>query len=71
MQAISKLADLKSPYTLVVFGASWCPKCNEEIPEMVAFYDKWKIKGVEVILISLEEDRKIFTDFTANLPFPS
>ncbi|HEX8576940.1 MAG TPA: TlpA disulfide reductase family protein [Flavobacterium sp.] len=70
-QAINKLSAIKSPYILVAFGASWCPKCNEEIPEIAAFYDKWKTKGVEVIFISLEEDRKSFTDFTANFPFPS
>ena len=24
-----KLSDIKSSYTVVVFGASWCPKCTE------------------------------------------
>jgi len=71
VQAINKLTDIKSPYTLVAFGASWCPKCNEEIHEIATFYDKWKAKGVEDIFIGIKEDRKSFTDFTANFPFPS
>jgi thiol-disulfide isomerase/thioredoxin len=70
-QAISTLSDLKSDYTLVAFGASWCPKCTEEFPEIATFYDNWKAKGVEVIFIALEEDRKSFMDFTANFPFLS
>jgi len=70
-QAITKLSDLKSKYTLVVFGASWCPKCNEEFSEIATFYNSWKAKGVEVVLIGLEDDRKSFTDFVVNFPFPS
>ena len=70
-QAIAKLAEVKSKYTLVVFAASWCPKCKEELPEIANFYSKWKAKGVEVLFIGLEDDRKSFTDFSANFPFPS
>jgi thiol-disulfide isomerase/thioredoxin len=70
-RAITKLSDLKSNYTLVSFGASWCPKCKEEFAQIASFYTNWKIKGVEVLLIGLEDDRKAFTDFTANFPFPS
>jgi thiol-disulfide isomerase/thioredoxin len=70
-QAIATLSDLESKYTLVAFGASWCPKCTEEFPEMATFHEQWKAQGVEVVFIALEEDRKSFTDFTANFPFPS
>lgn len=70
-QSIGNLSDLKSPYTLVVFGASWCPKCNEELPEIFAFYNNWKAKGVEVVFISLEDDRKSFMDFAEKFPFLS
>jgi thiol-disulfide isomerase/thioredoxin len=34
----NKLSDIKSKYTVVVFGASWCPKCTEELPEIVKHY---------------------------------
>jgi thiol-disulfide isomerase/thioredoxin len=36
------LYNLKSNYKLVVFGASWCSKCVEEIPKLKAFYADWK-----------------------------
>ncbi len=38
----SHLYDLKSQYQLVVFGASWCFKCVEEIPKLKKFYENWK-----------------------------
>ena len=66
-----KLSDLKSPYTLMVFGASNCPRCKEEIPEIAKLYSKWKAKGVEVVFISLDEVPQEYTKFSANLPFIS
>ena len=68
---LAKLSDIKTTYTVVVFGGSWCPKCNEELPLISKNYDKWKSNGVEVIFIALEEDKKAFTDFSASFPFPS
>jgi thiol-disulfide isomerase/thioredoxin len=68
---LNKLSDVKSKYTVVVFGASWCPKCKEELPEIAKLYNKWKLKGVEVVFIALEEDKKAFMDFAKAFPFPS
>lgn len=67
----AKLSEIKTKYTVVVFGASWCPKCNEELPEIGKLYDKWKSKGVEVVFVALEDDKKAFTDYTKIFPFPS
>ena len=68
---LNKLSDVKSKYTVVVFGASWCPKCKEELPEIARLYNKWKLKGVEVVFIALEEDKKAFMDYAKVFPFPS
>lgn len=68
---LNKLSDLKSDHTLVVFGASWCPKCSEELPQIAGHYTKWKAKGVEVVFVALEEDRTPFLDFAKSFPFPS
>jgi thiol-disulfide isomerase/thioredoxin len=70
-KTIIKLSEIKSKYTVVVFGASWCPKCNEELPEITKLYDKWKLNGVEVVFVALEEDKKSFMDFAKTFPFPS
>ena len=66
-----KLSDIESQYNLVVFGASWCLKCKEELPQIVTHYQKWKKEGVEVVYISLDENKKDFTEFAGGFPFLS
>jgi thiol-disulfide isomerase/thioredoxin len=66
-----KLSDLKSKYTVVVFGASWCPKCTEELPEISKLYAKWKTQGVEVVFVSLDEDKEVYKSFIKIFPFIS
>lgn len=46
-----RLADIKTPYTVVVFWAPDCGHCQKEMPSLIAFWEKWKPKGVEVISI--------------------
>jgi thiol-disulfide isomerase/thioredoxin len=66
-----KLSQIKSKYTVVVFGASWCPKCTEELLEIAKQYSKWKAQGVEVVFVSLDEDKEKFKNFTSIFPFIS
>ena len=66
-----KLSDIKSNYTVVVFGASWCPKCKEELPEIAKLYATWKAQGVEVVFVSLDEDKTQFKSFATDFPFIS
>lgn len=63
------LKSLKSPYSLVVFGASWCPKCTEEIPKIIPNYSKWHGHGVEVVYVSLDTEQAIFEESTNQFPF--
>ena len=69
--APKKLSDLNNNYTVVVFGASWCPKCTEELPEIAKHYSKWKAQGVEVVFVSLDENKEMFKNFTSIFPFIS
>ncbi len=66
-----KLSEIKSNYTLVVFGASWCPKCKEELPEVAKQYAKWKAQGLEVVFVSLDDDKTLFKSFATDFPFIS
>jgi thiol-disulfide isomerase/thioredoxin len=65
------LSELITPYTLIVFGASSCPKCTEEIPQIAQLYSKWKTIGVEVVFVSLDENENDFQQFTSSFPFIS
>lgn len=67
----TQLSDIKSSYTLVVFGASWCPKCKEEIPEIAKHYQQWKNSGLEVVFVSLDENELSFINFASSFPFIS
>lgn len=63
------LSQLPNKYTLLVFGASWCPKCVEDLPKLAANYTKWQNKGVEIVFISLDTDKKQFEAFTKIFPW--
>mgnify|MGYP001305250120 FL=1 len=67
----SKLSDIKSKYTLVVFGASWCPACPDELSSIALQYNKWIKYDIEVVFVSLDEDRDIFINFAKPFPFIS
>lgn len=66
-----KLSGIKSDYIVVVFGASWCPQCPQELSQIAKQYSKWKAQRVEVVFISLDEDEKVFESFTSVFPFIS
>lgn len=66
-----KISEINSDYTVVVFGASWCPKCTEELPEVAKLYSKWKEQGIEVVYVSLDDDKTQFQTFVKAFPFIS
>ncbi|MCA1762627.1 MAG: TlpA family protein disulfide reductase, partial [Flavobacteriales bacterium] len=68
---ISKLSDIATEYKLVVFGASWCPKCSEEIPRINGLYNKWLMAGMDVVFISLDESAHEFKEFASDFDFLS
>ena len=65
----NNLTNLTTPYTLVVFGASWCPKCMEELPKLIQNYVKWRNVGVEVVYVSLDTDQQVFEQAVKSYPF--
>lgn len=66
-----KLTNIQTQYKLVMFGASWCPKCTEELPRVKELYNKWLNKGMDVMFISLDNNKDDFTKFAKNFPWVS
>jgi peroxiredoxin len=65
----ANLSSLSTPYTLVVFGASWCQKCAEELPKIIQHYVKWRNLGVEVVYVSLDTEAQAFELAAKSYPF--
>lgn len=61
----TKLSDLKTT-KLLVFGASWCPKCQQDFSLLEKYHTPWKQKNLEIIYISLDSNKKDFEKFYKN-----
>lgn len=66
-----KLSEITADYTVLVFGSSWCPACPQELMQITTLYQKWKKQGLEVVFVSLDEDKEIFKQFSKPFPFIS
>jgi thiol-disulfide isomerase/thioredoxin len=65
----TRLSEVSAPYRLVIFGASWCPACTEEMTQLIPLYGKWNKLGVEAIFVSLDTDPKAFQAYSEGMPF--
>jgi peroxiredoxin len=58
------LAAYRGKIVLVDFWATWCGPCVDELPNVMAAYEKYHDKGFEVIGISLDKDGDKLAAFT-------
>jgi thiol-disulfide isomerase/thioredoxin len=60
------LSDYRGKWVVVNYWATWCPPCQDEIPDLVDFYERHKDKDAIVIGINFEdiggEQLKSFVD---------
>jgi peroxiredoxin len=52
-----KLSDYKGKYLMLDFWASWCVPCRQENPNVVKQYAEYKDKGLNILGISLDENK--------------
>lgn len=65
----TKLSEIKSDYKVLIFGASWCNSCSEEMSQLLLLYSKWQSKGIEIVFISMDTDSAIFKSYSSVMPF--
>jgi len=54
---IVRLSDFRGRYVLVDFWASWCYACRMENPNVVKAYAKYHDKGLEILGVSLDDEK--------------
>ena len=70
--ARTTLSALKGKVVFLIFWATWCPPCRDEMPSMEALYRRFKDAGLEMLAVDLQEQPKRVGAFTRqfNLTFP-
>ena len=56
------LSSFKGKYVLIDFWAGWCVPCRAENPQLRKLYDQCKTQGFEILGVSLDGERKRWTD---------
>lgn len=66
------IAQLRGKVTVVLFWATWCQPCLEDLPQMRALYQQYKAKGLEVVGVCLDVDKQGVDEFIAQhkIPWP-
>lgn len=55
------LAEFKSKkYVLLDFWGTWCVHCRALSPDMIKMYKKYESKGLEIVSIATDDDRKLW-----------
>jgi peroxiredoxin len=57
--AMHSLEDWKGKVVVLNFWATWCSPCLSEIPDFVAYQDQYKTRGLQIIGVGLDEEKKL------------
>ena len=66
-----RLSDFKGKRpVLIIFGATWCGFCREEIPHFKAIHAAYAKQGLEIVNIDIQESKEKITKFASQNQLP-
>ena len=66
----TKLSEVPGKYKVVLFGASWCEACKNEMPQFKDYAGLFKTKyDAEIVFVSIDTDKEKYDAFIMDLPF--
>ena len=57
-------------YTWINFWASWCGPCREEMPMMSNIYDEYSNKGLAIVAVNVNENKRNIQNYLDQYPVP-
>ena len=63
------LYSINNQFVLIVFWASWCPHCNEILPEIKTLYETLKM-DIEVVAVSIDKEKAEYDAALAEGEYP-
>jgi thiol-disulfide isomerase/thioredoxin len=54
-----QLSSHRGKVVIINFWATWCPPCKAEMPAIQAYFDKHKDEGLEILAISMDDNRDL------------
>jgi peroxiredoxin len=61
-----KMGVEKGKVTIVDFWATWCEPCKKSFPKYQELYVKYKASGLEIMAVSVDDEKKDIPDFIKN-----
>lgn len=66
-----RLSDYRGKQpVLIIFGATWCTFCREEIPHFKAIHEAYAKQGLEIVNIDIQESKEKVAKFSAKYGLP-